>query len=118
MPRWIPILLAVLLGIGLGLVYGWVLNPVQYTDITPEALRSDYQTDYVLMVSEAYHLEQDPELASRRLAALGSKPPAVIVTQAYEFALESAYPADDLAIIQELEIALRAWQPIPGTNFP
>lgn len=118
MPRWILLLIAVLLGIGLGLVYGWVIDPVQYTDITPETLRIDYQTDYVLMVAEAYQAEENPELAARRLAVLGSASPALIAGDAYAYAQQAAYPADDLALIQELTVALQTWQPIPGTSLP
>lgn len=118
MPRWFPILLAAILGMTLGLVYGWKINPVQYTDITPDVLRIDYRTDYVLMVAEAYHAEQDPALAARRLAVLGSEIPALIAEEAYNFARQAAYPADDLALIQELVVALQAWQPVPGTNLP
>lgn len=118
MPRWLPILIAAILGITLGLVYGWVINPVQYTDITPDALRIDYRTDYVLMVAEAYQAEQDPALAAERLAVLGSEPPALIAGEAYKFAQQSGYPADDLMLIQELAVALQTWQPIPGTNLP
>jgi len=118
MPRWFPILIAAILGIALGLVYGWVIDPVQYTDITPDALRIDYQTDYVLMVSEAYQAEQEPALAAQRLAVLGSEPPALIAAEAYNFAQQSIYPADDLALIQELAVALQTWQPIPGTSLP
>lgn len=118
MPRWIPILIAAIIGLSLGLVYGWVIDPVQYTDITPDALRIDYRTDYVLMVAEAYQAEEEPELAARRLAVLGSDPPALISEEAYDFAQQSAYPADDLALIQELTVALQTWQPVPGSNQP
>ena len=118
MPRWFPILIATILGLTLGLAYGWIINPVQYTDITPDALRSDYRTDYVLMVAEAYRTEQDPELAAQRLAILGSESPAIIAGEAYDIARQTVYPADDLALIQELAIALQTWQPIPGTSLP
>ena len=118
MPRWLIILITILLGIILGLVYGWAIDPVQYTDITPDALRIDYRTDYVLMVAEAYQAEEDPELASRRLAVLGSEPPALIAGEAYAYAEGAAYPTDDLELIQELTVALETWQPIPGTSLP
>jgi len=118
MPRWLIILIAALLGLTLGLVYGWVIEPVQYIDITPDALRIDYRTDYVLMVAEAFQAEQDSALAAQRLAVLGSNPPALITGEAYDYAQQSAYPVDDLALIQELSVALQTWQPIPGTNMP
>ena len=118
MSRWILTLLAFVIGIALGLIYGWKINPVQYTDITPDVLRSDYQTDYVLMVAEAYRGEQDPALSAQRLAVLGSQPPALIAGTAYDFARQSDYPADDLTLLQELVVALQTWQPVPGTSLP
>ena len=118
MSRWLSILIALALGIALGLVYGWMIDPVQYTDITSEALRIDYRTDYVLMVAEAYQAEQDPALAARRLAVLGSEPPAAIAGEAEDFARQAAYSADDLTLIQDLTVALQTWQPIPGTSLP
>ena len=118
MLRWLTTLIALALGISLGLVYGWVIDPVQYTDVTPDALRIDYRTDYVLMVAEAYRAEQDPALAAQRLAVLGSKPPAVIANEAEVFARQAGYPGDDLTLIQELSVALQTWQPISGTSLP
>ncbi|MFZ5908802.1 MAG: hypothetical protein ACOYYU_02155 [Chloroflexota bacterium] len=118
MPRWLSMLIAIALGIALGLAYGWFIDPVQYTDITPDALRLDYQSDYTLMVAEAYRVEQDPAAAARRLAVLGSDPPARIAGDAYEYARQSGYPADDLTLMQGLAIALQTWQPAPGTSPP
>lgn len=118
MPRWIPIVLAALVGVALGLFYGWFVDPVQYTDLTPDALRFDYQSDYVLMVAEAYRMEQDPAAAARRLALLGSAPPSLIAERAYDYARQAGYPADDLTLMQGLTVALQTWQPIPGTSLP
>ena len=118
MSRWVLILFSTILGITLGLVYGWVIAPVQYIDVTPDGLRIDYRTDYVLMVAEAYRSEQEPALAARRLAVLGSQPPAIIAGEAYQYALQAGYEGSDLAAIQELSIALETWQPIPGANLP
>ena len=118
MPRWLSIVLACIIGIGIGLVYGWIIDPVEFTDITPEALRIDYRTDYVLMVAEAFRAEQDEELAARRLAILGSQSPVLIAGEAYAYARDADYPDEDVLAIQELAIALQAWQPIPGTTLP
>jgi hypothetical protein len=51
MSRWTRFLIAIAVGLALGLLYGWVLSPVKYVDTTPNTLRADYQTDYVLMVA-------------------------------------------------------------------
>jgi hypothetical protein len=118
MPRWLFASISAVLGIALGLAYGWFVDPVQYTDITPDALRLDYQGDYTLMVAEAYRVEQDPAAAARRLAVLGSDPPARIASDAYEYARQAGYPADDLTLMQGLAIALQTWQPAPGASLP
>ena len=41
--NWFKISIAAIIGVILGLVYGWVINPIQYTDITPNILRADYR---------------------------------------------------------------------------
>jgi hypothetical protein len=116
--RWIPIIITVILGIVLGIAYGWLISPVEYTNVTPELLRSDFRTDYVLMIAEAYHVDQNPENASQKLAILGSEEPKILASQAYEYASQYAYDADDLALIQELALALQTWQPLPPKVSP
>lgn len=118
MPRWLSILITAFLGLALGLFYGWKINPVQYTDITPDVLSIDFRTDYVLMVAEAYRTEQDPELAAQRLAVFGSQPPALIAGEAETYARQTGYPPEDVTLIQELAVALQTWQPVPGTSLP
>jgi hypothetical protein len=46
MSRWTLFFIVLLLGLGLGLLYGWVINPVSYQDTTLDTLRIDYKTDY------------------------------------------------------------------------
>ena len=48
MSRWTLFLLVIILGLALGLVYGWVINPVSFQDTTLNNLRIDYKTDYTL----------------------------------------------------------------------
>jgi hypothetical protein len=110
--RWVFIILALLAGIGLGLIYGWVIDPVDYFDLTPETLRSDYKADYVLMVAEAYKAEQDPGLAARRLAIFGSQSPSDIAAIGLTNARTSGFPDVDIVLMQELVTALQAWSGI------
>jgi hypothetical protein len=110
--RWIFIVLALLAGIGLGLVYGWVIEPVDYFDLTPDTLRSDYKADYVLMVAEAYKAEQDPGLAALRLAVFGAQSPSDIAASGLAYARAAGHPDQDIALIQELVTALQAWSGI------
>jgi len=115
--NWIKIFIAALIGIALGLVYGWVLAPVQYTDVTPNILSEDYRVDYVLMVAEAHQNEQDPEIAARRLAILGSESPAEIVTSALNYATNNNFTQDEILLLQGLLTAMQKYQP-QGIDAP
>ncbi len=114
MSRWLVPLILAIAGIALGLLYGWILNPVKFVDTTPASLRADYQTDYVLMVAEAYHSDQNSELAARRLAIFGGQTPATISQTALQNARQLGYSQNDLALIQELTRAMQAAQPASG----
>ena len=116
MKRWVWILLAVAAGFGLGLLYAWVINPIQYVDLTPTTLRADYRADYILMVAEAYQKEKDADLAARRLAIFGSDPPAEIAAQALQFGPQAGFSPNEMSDLEDLVAALRAWQPAPGAT--
>ena len=107
--RWVFIILALAAGIGIGLTYGWVIDPVDFFDLTPETLRADYKADYVLMTAEAYRVEQDPGLAARRLAVFGSQSPSVIAADGLAYARANGFADSDIALMQELVTALQAW---------
>jgi hypothetical protein len=116
--RYILFVLAIVVGIALGLLYGLVISPVQLVDTTPETLRTDYKTDYVLMVAEAYSVEQDAYQAIFRLAKLGDVPPIELVNQALAFALEAGYPPEDLLLMHDLGQDMETWNPDLGVGNP
>jgi len=118
MSRWIRFLVAILIGIGLGLIYGWLINPVEYVDTSPTTLRIDYKTDYVLMVAESFQKEGDLALVAYRLALLGDTPPIEMVHQAILFAQKAGYTEADLTLMQELMDSLQAINLGQGTPIP
>ena len=87
----------------MGLAYGWLIDPVDFFDLTPDTLRADYKTDYVLMTAEAYRVEQDPGLAARRLAIFGSQSPSAIAAQGLEYARTNGFHTIAAPISPELE---------------
>lgn len=110
--HWIFILLALVAGIGIGIAYGWYVDPVDYFDTTPDTLRADYKADYVLMTAEAYQAEQDPGLAARRLAIFGTKSPSAIAADGLAYARTNSFSDDEIVLMQELVTALQAWSGI------
>lgn len=118
MSRWFRFFIVLAVGFGIGLLYGWVVNPVAYVDTFPETLREDYQADYVLMVAEAYQTEQDITLAVERLAFLGFTPPRELVEQAMYTAIQTGYAPVDLGLLRNLSDALMATTFVEGNTQP
>jgi hypothetical protein len=110
--RWIFIILALVLGAGLGLAYGWYVDPVDYFDLPPDTLRADYKADYVLMTAEAYSVEQDAGLAARRLAIFGTQSPFATANESLSYARAHDFSDTDVARLQDLVTALQAWSGI------
>jgi hypothetical protein len=107
MSRWFRFILAILVGLLLGALYGWLVNPVEYVDTAPDSLRVDYKADYVLMVAESFRADGDLSLAQRRLTILGNDPPVEIVRKAL-LSAEPHYADSDVALIRALRDALLA----------
>jgi hypothetical protein len=115
--NWIKFFIALLVGIALGLIYGWKISPIQYTDVPPTILREDYRADYVLMVAEAHQHEGDPETTARRLAIFGSESPAQIVSATLEYAVNNGFTEDEISLLQNLLNTMQTYQP-KGNNTP
>lgn len=64
-------LMGLILGLAGGLVYSWLLNPVEYTDTAPASLRQDFKEDYLSLVASAYSATGDLNHARSRLSLLG-----------------------------------------------
>ena len=113
--RTVPLLIiSVLLGAALGLLYGWVLHPLQPTGCTPDTFRTEYRTEYVLMAAEAFAGSQDPDLALEHLSAIDPSHPYQTIQAALEHARASSFPETDLELLQELKDALASYSPRPG----
>lgn len=94
------IFLGFITGIGLGLLYGWVVSPVKYTDTEPASLRVDYKEGYLSLVAAAYRAEGDLDRAQLRLSKLKNADPISAMTAlAQRLAAEGRSEAGDLALL-------------------
>lgn len=112
----IKIISAAIIGVALGILYGWVIDPVQFTNLTPNLLREDYRADYVLMVAEAYHGEINADLAARRLGVLSSEAPAILVAKTLAYAQANQFTQTETTLLQELLSAMQIYQPQNNAN--
>lgn len=67
----IVLVLGVILGLILGLILGWGIWPVQWTDGTPEVMRTDLQMDYLRMTIDSYNRTGNVNDAMQRWNDLG-----------------------------------------------
>lgn len=107
MSRWTLFILVLVIGLSLGLLYGWVINPVSYQETNLESLRVDYKTDYALMVAEVYHHEKNLEWVMNRLTLLEDLSPLVSVENALKFASQAEYTLPDMFLLRDLLNALK-----------
>jgi len=109
--RYLFFIVMIALGAVVGVYYSREVNPLTVVDAPPASLREDYKTDYVLMVAEVYSLEQNPALAARQLALLGSDEPVEMINTALLFALDNNYPPEDLVLMRDLSLVMSTWNP-------
>jgi hypothetical protein len=104
----VVVLVAVLAGGGLGLWYGWVVNPVEYKDTDVAHLYAVYRDEYILMVAEAYALDGDLGTARARLALLSLPDPASAVADLAETAIAMGSSRLDIQSLARLAAVLGA----------
>ena len=104
--RLIAFTLAILLGIAAGLVSGWLYLPGEVSSTTPENLRADYKSDYVLMVAELFATDGDLVSAIDLLDEIKPGDPLGAVQRGLLTAQEMGYADWEMRLIADLEIAL------------
>lgn len=76
-----PILVLItglIVGLALGLLYAYIIDPVQWVDVSPSYLRQDLQDDWMRMAIDSYNLRQDWTAAQQRISEMGAAgPPAL-----------------------------------------
>jgi len=65
------ILLPLLLGLGLGLAYAWLISPLRIVDADPSALRADFKDHYRSAIASSYAATGNLPRAQARLSLLG-----------------------------------------------
>jgi len=65
------IIFTLLLGLGLGLTYSWLISPLRVVDADPIALRTDFKDSYRSAIAASYAVTSNLPRAQARLALLG-----------------------------------------------
>lgn len=67
------LLTGLFIGFILGVLYAWVIQPVEYIDTAPSSLRPDFKEQYRAMIAVAYLANSDLVRARARLELLGDE---------------------------------------------
>ncbi|MDW8326496.1 MAG: hypothetical protein RMK99_08025 [Anaerolineales bacterium] len=112
-------LFGLILGLGLGLFYAYVVDPVDVADTTLASLRVEYKAEMTQLIADAYAADGDLERARARLTALAQGDPAKSVAAlAQQLAASGAEPSRVQALAQ-LALALGAPPALlPSTGSP
>ncbi len=110
--------LGALVGIGLGLLVGWVVWPLEYSEADPSILEVGYQRDYTLMIASAYSLDRDLDLARSRLRSLDlDEPNKWLLTVTVDHILEGENAIVSQHLV-DLASVLGLYSPVMDPYYP
>ena len=104
-------------GIILGLLYAWIISPIEYVDTAPNTLRSDYQDAYRLAIAMAFQSTGDLARAQARLNLLEGNDDALALAEQAQRHLGEGGTADEAQALANLA-AMLGQAPIPFTASP
>jgi len=103
----IYLITGLILGVALGIVYGWIWTPVEAIETSPQELRSDFKDAYRELIARAYQANNDLGRATRRLALLGDDDPARALAVQAQLTLGEDESAESARALGSLAAALQ-----------
>lgn len=108
--------IGVLIGVGIGLYYGYEVNPIVYNDSPIADLAPRHQDEYTLMIASAYLVDGSVSAAIQRLSALGVENVPAYVQETAERFITNSRNVNDIRKIVALAEGLGRLTP-PMENF-
>ncbi len=102
------ILIALAAGIGVGLLIGWYVWPVTYTESAPVRMRQDWKDEAVWLAAQAFAYDRDLDAAQARLRPLGSDDLGKLVLDRAEKAIAQNLARQQITHLVRLAAALGA----------
>jgi hypothetical protein len=96
------------LGVGLAMLIGWALFPMDREEIAPASMRADYQAEYVRLIAVAYQGDGNLTRAQARLHSLRAAPYTLPLVELTEQWIAERRDPDLILPLVELAQALEA----------
>jgi hypothetical protein len=106
----VPVI-GLVVGLALGLVYTWIIAPVEHVNTYPALLRTDYRQDWVRLAALSYVADGDLRRARARLDGLQHEDVTSAVQALIEEYAAAGQPADTLRSLTTLAKALDVHTP-------
>jgi hypothetical protein len=101
------LLTGLLIGLALGILFAWVVAPLEYTDTTPASLRADFKDEYRYLIAASYRTNGNLERARARLALLGDPDPAAALGEQAQRLLAGDAPMSAVRVLADLAEVLQ-----------
>ncbi len=110
--------IGVVIGFALGLIWGWYVDPVEWTGIRIKDIAEEDQLRYLTLVADVYASERNPQKVQEALAGWPNVDQAIC-----QFAAQSANPdtrsrLEALAFVRNGQGCTAVAQPAPGAAAP
>ncbi|MGZ9221653.1 MAG: hypothetical protein ACXW4Q_06055 [Anaerolineales bacterium] len=112
------IILALLAGLGLGLVYSWIISPARVTDAEPLTLRTDFKDHYRSAIAVAYAATGNLPRAQARLSLLADPDPIEALNAQAQRMLAGGQSIEGADQVAELASALEQGITTESTSTP
>ena len=103
----------VVLGIILGILFAWVISPVEYVDTAPESLTNEFKDQYRVLIASAYVANGDLVRAKARLGLLGEANIYLVVAEQAQQMLAEGGSVEEAQALGRLALALGQGIPQP-----
>ena len=107
------LLTGVVLGIILGILFAWVISPVEYVDTAPESLTNEFKDQYRVLIASAYVANGDLVRAKARLGLLGEADIYLVVAEQAQQMLAEGGSVEEAQALGRLALALGQGIPQP-----
>ena len=107
------LLTGVVLGIMLGILFAWVISPVEYVDTAPESLKDEFKDQYRVLIASAYVANGDLVRAKARLELLDEADIYLVVAEQAQQMLAEGGSVEEAQALGRLSLALGQEIPQP-----
>ncbi|MGB2911864.1 MAG: hypothetical protein WBD56_10415 [Anaerolineales bacterium] len=107
------LLTGVVLGIMLGILFAWVISPVEYVDTAPESLKDEFKDQYRVLIASAYVANGDLVRAKARLELLDEADIYLVVAEQAQQMLAEGGSVEEAQALGRLALSLGQEIPQP-----